>query len=276
MPRTALAPAPPTTPHRATADDRRRTSASAILRSVLEHGPVARSTVARLTGLSPASVTDYCARFTALGLIREAPTPRQSNGVGRPHVPIHLDDSRFVVGGVHVAVPYTTVALLDLRGRVVTERRLAHDDGTEPDRVLANAAAGLATLLTDHPGRTPSASASPPAAGWTATPGRSWSTRCSAGVTSTSGTRSARRSGCRSMWTGTRGRWSTGSGCSGGRAAAAACCTCSSATWWTPPSPPTTRCTTVPAPRPGRSPICRCRAARSGATAAGPAAFRPS
>jgi predicted NBD/HSP70 family sugar kinase len=122
---------------------------------VLEHGPVARSTVARLTGLSPASVTDYCARFTALGLIREAPTPRQSNGVGRPHVPIHLDDSRFVVGGVHVAVPYTTVALLDLRGRVVTERRLAHDDGTEPDRVLANAAAGLAALLTDHPGRTP-------------------------------------------------------------------------------------------------------------------------
>ncbi|MER5828825.1 hypothetical protein ABT086_43255, partial [Streptomyces mirabilis] len=152
MPRTSLAPAPPTTPHRATppttphratADDRRRTSASVILRSVLEHGPVARSTVARLTGLSPASVTDYCARFTALGLIREAPMPRQSNGVGRPHVPIHLDDSRFVVGGVHVAVPYTTVALLDLRGRVVTERRLAHDDGTEPDRVLANAAAGL-------------------------------------------------------------------------------------------------------------------------------------
>ncbi|MFE4757671.1 ROK family protein [Streptomyces mirabilis] len=158
MPRTSLAslaPSPPTTPHRATAGDRRRTSASVILRSVLEHGPVARSTVARLTGLSPASVTDYCARFTALGLIREAPTPRQSNGVGRPHVPIHLDDSQFVVGGVHVAVPYTTVALLDLRGRVVTERRLAHDDGTEPDRVLANAAAGLAALLTDHPGRTP-------------------------------------------------------------------------------------------------------------------------
>ncbi|MFF1605369.1 ROK family protein [Streptomyces mirabilis] len=158
MPRTSLAslaPSPPTTPHRATAGDRRRTSASVILRSVLEHGPVARSTVARLTGLSPASVTDYCARFTALGLIREAPAPRQSNGVGRPHVPVHLDDSRFVVGGVHVAVPYTTVALLDLRGRVVTEQRLAHDDGTEPDRVLANAAAGLAALLTDHPGRTP-------------------------------------------------------------------------------------------------------------------------
>jgi predicted NBD/HSP70 family sugar kinase len=134
---------------------RRRTSASVVLRSVLEHGPVARSTIARLTGLSPASVTDYCARFAALGLIREAPAPRQSNGVGRPHVPLDLDDTRFLVGGVHVAVPYTTVALLDLRGRVVAERRLSHDGGTGPGRVLARAAEGLGALLADASGRTP-------------------------------------------------------------------------------------------------------------------------
>lgn len=150
MPRTA---APPRT--RAADSARRRTSASVILRSVLDHGPVARSTVARLTGLSPASVTDYCAQFTALGLIQEAPAPRQSKGVGRPHVPVDLDDARFVVGGVHVAVPYTTVALLDLRGRVVAERELSHSGGTEPGRVLANAADGLGALLAEAPGRTP-------------------------------------------------------------------------------------------------------------------------
>ncbi|NEA47758.1 helix-turn-helix domain-containing protein, partial [Streptomyces sp. SID10815] len=66
--------------------DRRRTSASAVLRSVLAHGPVARSTIARLTGLSPAAVSDHCARLARLGLIREAAAPRQSGGVGRPHV----------------------------------------------------------------------------------------------------------------------------------------------------------------------------------------------
>jgi predicted NBD/HSP70 family sugar kinase len=133
---------------------RRRASASVILRSVLEHGPVARSTIARLTGLSPASVTDYCARFAELGLIQEATAPRRSNGVGRPHVPVDLDDARFLVGGVHIAVPYTTVALLDLRGRVVAENRLKHER-TEPGLVLANAAAGLGALLAGAPGRTP-------------------------------------------------------------------------------------------------------------------------
>ncbi|WP_405545291.1 ROK family transcriptional regulator [Streptomyces phaeochromogenes] len=164
MPSPSLAPSPVLTPppsltHRAVDSDRRRTSASAILRSVLAHGPVARSTIARLTGLSPASVTDHCNRLTALGLIQEAATLRRSNGVGRPHVPVDLDDSRFVVGGVHVAVPYTTVALLDLRGRVVAERRLNHGEmerkRVKEGDVLANAAAGLRALLADDPGRVP-------------------------------------------------------------------------------------------------------------------------
>ncbi|MDQ1045610.1 ROK family transcriptional regulator [Streptomyces sp. V4I2] len=161
MPRTATAhppasPSPPSSLPRAADPDRRRTSASVVLRSVLEHGPVARSTIARLTGLSPASVTDYCARFTRAGLIREAAAPRQSKGVGRPHVPVDLDDSRFVVGGLHVAVPYTTVALLDLRGRVVAERRLKHPAGAvESRQVLARAADGLAALLARAPERRP-------------------------------------------------------------------------------------------------------------------------
>ncbi|WP_406503946.1 ROK family protein [Streptomyces sp. NBC_00212] len=150
----SLSTAPPAA-RRAADSARRRTSASVVLRSVLEHGPVARSTIARLTGLSPASVTDHCARLGALGLIREAAAPRQSNGAGRPHIPVDLDASRFVVGGVHVAVPYTTVALLDLRGQVVVERRLGHGDGTEPGRVLANAADGLGALLAEAGDRTP-------------------------------------------------------------------------------------------------------------------------
>ncbi|MER7933093.1 MULTISPECIES: ROK family protein [unclassified Streptomyces] len=148
MPRTAAPSLVPPSGHR------RRTSAGVVLRSVLEHGPVARSTIARLTGLSPASVTGYCARFTELGLIREARAPRRARSVGRPHVPVDLDDSRFVVGGVHVAVPYTTVALLDLRGRVLARRELKHRD-TEPGGVLERAAAGLAALLDGAPGSRP-------------------------------------------------------------------------------------------------------------------------
>ncbi|MFJ4940288.1 ROK family protein [Streptomyces pseudovenezuelae] len=158
MPPSVAPPVPSPSP----STSRRRTSASVVLRSVLEHGPVARSTIARLTGLSPASVTDYCSRFTELGLIRESELPRRSQGVGRPHVPVDLDATRFVVGGVHVAVPYTTVALLDLRGRVVAVRELRHGRGDRDGRneraggadahaVLARAADALAALLARAP-----------------------------------------------------------------------------------------------------------------------------
>ncbi|MGW7217575.1 ROK family protein [Streptomyces collinus] len=150
MPRTA-APLLTSPISRVADSDRRRTSASVVLRSVLEHGPVARSTIARLTGLSPASVTDYCARFAELGLIRESAVPRRSKGVGRPHLPVDLDDSRFVVGGVHVAVPYTTVALLDLRGRVLARSEVKHGRA-QPAQVLARAADTLAALLAGAPG----------------------------------------------------------------------------------------------------------------------------
>ncbi|MFJ6387330.1 ROK family protein [Streptomyces sp. NPDC091972] len=151
MPPSVAPPVPSRPPSPSTS--RRRSSASVVLRSVLEHGPVARSTIARLTGLSPASVTDYCSRFTELGLIRESETPRRSQGVGRPHVPVDLDQSRFVVGGIHVAVPYTTVALLDLRGRVVAARELRHEgaDGADADAVLARAADALSALLARSP-----------------------------------------------------------------------------------------------------------------------------
>lgn len=271
----SLSTAPPAA-RRAADSARRRTSASVVLRSVLDHGPVARSTIARLTGLSPASVTDHCARLGALGLIREAAAPRQSNGAGRPHIPVDLDASRFVVGGVHVAVPYTTVALLDLRGQVVVERRLGHGDGTEPGRVLANAADGLGALLAEAGDRTP-LGIGVAAGGWV---DRDSGTIVEHGLLGWRDVAVREAIGAHTglpvQVDGHARALVNGERLFGRVRGAGAFCTSSSAMWWTPPSPPTTRCTTAPALRPGRSPICRCKAVRSRATAAGPGASKSS
>jgi predicted NBD/HSP70 family sugar kinase len=129
---------------------RRGASAGTVLRAVLEHGPVARSTIARLTGLSPASVTGHSAELAQLGLIYELPDSVRSNGVGRPHVPVDLNTARYVVGAVHIAVPQATTALLDLRGRVVAQYQEPHVD-TAPERVASRAAEALSRLLAAHP-----------------------------------------------------------------------------------------------------------------------------
>jgi DNA-binding transcriptional ArsR family regulator len=103
----------------ATTDRRRRSSASDVLCAVLDHGPVPRSTIARLAGLSPAAVSRHCADLVRAGLVREVPRQGGSNGAGRPHVPVDISDERHVVCGLHIGATASTLAMVDLRGRVI-------------------------------------------------------------------------------------------------------------------------------------------------------------
>ncbi|HEV2635834.1 MAG TPA: ROK family protein [Actinocrinis sp.] len=128
---------------------------------MLEHGPVARSTVARLTGLSPAAVTSHTLGLAEAGLVRESAEPVQSNGAGRPHVPVDIDAGRYLAGAIHIAVPGTTVALVDLRGRVVAQDWARHRD-TSPATVIERAADALAGLLRAH---APAEALQPPGSG---------------------------------------------------------------------------------------------------------------
>ncbi|MFD6876219.1 MULTISPECIES: ROK family protein [unclassified Streptomyces] len=128
---------------------RRASGTGAVLGAVLDHGPVARSTVARLTGLSPAAVSGHCGTLLDRGLLREGPETAGPRGLGRPFVPLEIDTSRFLVAGAHIAVPHTTLSLMDLTGRIVAEERRPHE-GTEPGRVLARVAAGVPRLLAAY------------------------------------------------------------------------------------------------------------------------------
>ncbi|MEU4688958.1 ROK family transcriptional regulator [Actinoplanes sp. NPDC023714] len=127
-------------------------SAGAVLRAILDHGPIARSSVARATRLSAASVTGLTASLLERGLIREAPEAAGPPGIGRPHVPLAIEPERVAVLGVHIAVPRTTVALLDLRGRIIAQRQDPHD-GTDPESVLPALAGRIAAMRREHGAR---------------------------------------------------------------------------------------------------------------------------
>lgn len=128
----------------------RTDSAGRLLRVLLREGPSPRSTLARLSGLSPASVTGHSWDLIERGLVAELPGTASSTGMGRPHVPLDLAPDA-LVGGLHVALAETTVAVLDLRGRVVAERRIRHD-GAPAETVLIQAADALHALAAVHGG----------------------------------------------------------------------------------------------------------------------------
>jgi predicted NBD/HSP70 family sugar kinase len=133
-------------------DGRRGASAAVVLRAILDNGPVARSTVARLTGLSGAAVSRHCAELTALGLIRERPIRPPRSAIGRPHVPVDIDTRRHLACGVHIALLHSTFVLTDLRGRVLAEQRIPHR-GRTPATVLADVGDHVAAFLDEHAGR---------------------------------------------------------------------------------------------------------------------------
>ncbi|MET8540474.1 ROK family protein [Kitasatospora sp. NPDC004799] len=115
-------------------DDRRDANASAVLRTVLDHGPIARSRVAALTGLSASAVSRQAVDLVRLGLLYERPelAVGGSGSLGRPQLPLDVDPDRLAVAGLHIGLPFTTVALLDLRGRVLRRKEVPHR-GTGPE-----------------------------------------------------------------------------------------------------------------------------------------------
>ncbi|MET7648074.1 ROK family transcriptional regulator [Streptomyces sp. NPDC005426] len=135
----------------AAASGRRLAGAGSVFGAIADHGPVARSTVARLTGLSPASVSGHVGRLLARGLVRESAETAGPKGLGRPHVPVEIDTGGYLVAGAHIAVAHSTVCLMDLRGRIVAEDRQPHRT-TEPRGLLAGLAARLPRLVAAHAG----------------------------------------------------------------------------------------------------------------------------
>ncbi|MGW0335671.1 ROK family protein [Streptomyces sp. NPDC003011] len=137
---------------RALGDGRREANAASVLRAVLDHGPVARSAIARLSGLSPAAVSRQCTDLVRLGLVREVPELIAASGVGRPQIPVDLrtgDAGGPLVAGVHIGVPSSAFGLTDLRGTVVARRDVPHA-GIPAGALRERVGRALAVFLTDR------------------------------------------------------------------------------------------------------------------------------
>ena len=127
-------------------------SAGAVLRAILDHGPIARSSIARATRLSAASVSGVVASLLDRELVREAPEAAGPPGTGRPHVPLDIDPEGVAVIGAHIAVPRTTVALLDLRGRIIAQRQDPHGP-RDPAGVLEALVASVGAVRREYGAR---------------------------------------------------------------------------------------------------------------------------
>jgi predicted NBD/HSP70 family sugar kinase len=109
---------------------------SAILRTILARGPIARSRIAEATGLSHASLSRLTTDLVAQRYLREI-EPQRPAEAGRPLVPIDFDTTWLALG-MHVGRDRTTFAAADLRGRLVARADVPHPE-REPEALVAHA-----------------------------------------------------------------------------------------------------------------------------------------
>jgi predicted NBD/HSP70 family sugar kinase len=107
-------------PRSAQLSDIRHQNYSTIMRELMRSGPTARTDLAAAIGMSTGSVTRLTGALMRSGLVTEITEPTQ-RGMGRPKVPVAIDESTYGVIGVHFGLHRTMTCLIDLRGRLIAE-----------------------------------------------------------------------------------------------------------------------------------------------------------
>jgi len=101
----------------------RQANARLLLNAIRDNPGASRADIARLTGLSPSSVTFVVSRLKREGWLSESKTNSRSQ-VGRRPTALHLQDDARLAVGVEISQDNPRVILADLKGRIQQTRRL--------------------------------------------------------------------------------------------------------------------------------------------------------
>ena len=90
-----------------------------VIRLIQSRGPIARRDIARISGLSPASVTGITAKLIELGLVQEAGEVENEDRTGRRAIKLRLNPESGYVVGVSLAMHTFTCVLTDLDANII-------------------------------------------------------------------------------------------------------------------------------------------------------------
>jgi predicted NBD/HSP70 family sugar kinase len=110
----------------------------------VDGSPVTQAELARVTGLAPATVSNIVRDLAAAGVVDTEP------GSGRRGTTVRLARSAGLVAGLDFGHSHVSVALGDLGGTLLAERREPLDAGHPHDAGLASARKMLAELHAHH------------------------------------------------------------------------------------------------------------------------------
>lgn len=119
-------------------------AAATVFRAVRQRGPVARDEITASSSLSTATVNRQVAALVGAGLLRDRTDLVAAGAVGRPRVPVEVNDKPFLTLGIHVGVTTTSIVAADLLGRTLdaVETPTPHGDQATALAALAGSVRG--------------------------------------------------------------------------------------------------------------------------------------
>ncbi|MGW3626645.1 ROK family protein [Streptomyces sp. NPDC000880] len=126
-------------------------AASLVFTTVLSHGPLTRTEIARRTMLSSAAVTKAVRPLMEVGYLVEGVDEGARPALGRPANPVRVDAGRALFIGVKVTGDEIIAVLADLCCRIRVARHVRLTD-REPEAVLPTIIALVQELLTEAVG----------------------------------------------------------------------------------------------------------------------------
>lgn len=123
-----------------------------VMTHVRRSGPLTREELVIRTGLSASTVRRAASTLVSGGLLTERPDLVPPGTLGRPSLPVEIDSQHHVTLACHVGRRTTTVALGDLRNRIIARTEL-RTPAADAEAFARDIAGRFIALLSEFPQR---------------------------------------------------------------------------------------------------------------------------
>lgn len=106
-------------------------AAAAVFAAIRQRGPVARDSIATLTGLSIATVNRQVTALLEAQLLHERPDLAAAGAIGRPRIPVEINHEPYLTLGIHIGARTTSIVAGDLYGRALDAVETPTPGGTQ-------------------------------------------------------------------------------------------------------------------------------------------------
>lgn len=126
------------------------TAVAAVFAAVRRLGPVSRDAIAAGSELSIATVNRQVGALLGAGLLRERPDLATPGAIGRPRIPVEINNEPYLTLGFHIGARTTSIVASDLLGRALDVVETSTPNGAQSAALAALADSGRRYLRRWH------------------------------------------------------------------------------------------------------------------------------